>query len=520
MPRLLGLSLTLWSFVFAMLCLTSGPKPVAGDAQLMCASASSLLNEGDFSVDPIRIDVTPGRDGKYFVKYPLLTVLQCVPALVLRDFADRAAPGDAAIVALATQLVSHAVAATLALGAFYLALQLGVRAAGSLIFALIVTFTTPIWLGSRSLYSETLQAAITLWLVLVALRARVATRWGSWAVLGILCGAAVNTKITLAVLPLSVLLDQLHERWTRDRLRAFACAVPGLAAGAAAFLWYNHVRFGDWLSQGYGAQRDGDLGFSVPLASGVYGLLFSSGKSVFQYAPVLLVAAWAVPGWFRERRRDLWLIAIPTLVTLGVIGKWWAWSGDWGWGPRLLLPVVPLACVPIVRYLGDAAARGARAWIGCLVALGLYVQVLGISIDPSQYLHMVRAPNRTALGKHPDAPEVRDQLLLSHFVPEFNPIVSQHWLLMRHFNPAPFKRDSWHPWQSLGVRSWRPKYVPSPERLNFWVDRTSSGAAVGLQVAFAFLTLALAGALLWQLRRAGRGERLRDRTAHALASRS
>jgi hypothetical protein len=515
MPRLLGLSLILWSFVFALMCASSGPKPIAGDAGLMCAAASSFFRDRSFAVTPMRGDVSPGRDGKFFVKYPLLTVVQCMPALALRDWAARKAPDDAPLSLVAAQLVPHAVVATLALGSFYLALQLGLSAAGSAAFALIVVLTTPIWLAARSLYSEALQAMLVIWFTLFALRARDAQKRGAWAVLGVILGLAINAKIILAVLGVGLFIDQLYERWDRQRMLAACFALPGLLLGAAAFVWYNYVRFGDPWTQGYGVQRDGQLGFSVPMLSGVYGLLFSSGKSVFQYAPVLLAAAWAVPRWYRERRRDLWLIAIPCVVTLCVIGKWWAWSGDWGWGPRLLLPVVPLACVPIVRWIGGQR-RAPRVWLTGLAAVGLYVQLLGLSVDPSQYLHIVRIPSKIAMAKHWDAPEVRDALVLAHFVPEFNPIVSQQWLLMRYFDPKPFDDDSWYPWRSLGVRDWRPKNVPNPERLNFWITGDASRKDWLFELLFALTTLALAAALIRQLKRATKSERLRARTAQAL----
>jgi hypothetical protein len=515
MPRLLALSVVLWSFVFAVLCLTSGTKPIAGDSALMCAAADALRTRGDFAVEPTRRDVSKGPDGRYYVKYPLLTVLQCVPAMAIRERVVAAAPGDEALEVLAPQLVPHAIAATLALGAMHLGLQLGLNAAASVILAFIVTFTTPIWLGSRSLYSETLQAMLTIWFAFFALRARDAKRVGAWAALGVVCGLGFNAKVTLFILPLCVAIDQLYERWDRKRLIALAYTLPGLLLGAAAVLWYNHVRFGDMLTQGYGTLNDGELGFSVPLASGVYGLLFSSGKSVFQYAPVLIASVWAVPYFWRERRRDLWLVAVPSLFTLAVIGKWWAWSGDWGWGPRLLLPVVPLACVGIVRWLA-APSRTSMFWVGTLAAAGFYVQVLGLSVDPSEYLHMVRTPCRVAMGKHPDAPEVRDALLLAHFIPEFNPIVSQQWLLMRHFEPTKVDPNSWTPWRTLGIRSWRPRYIPTPERLNFWIVGSPSKRAWVLAALFTVATLALAAVLIWQLRRVARAERLRARTAQAL----
>jgi hypothetical protein len=514
-PKLLGLSVVLWCFVFAVMCSTSGRKPIAGDSGQMCAAAESLRKRGDFAVEPTRRDVIQGPDGRYYVKYPLLTVLQCVPAMALHERVLAAAPGDESLDMLTPQLVPHVIVATLALGAMHLGLELGLNAAMSVILALILTFTTPVWLGARSLYSETLQATLTIWFMYFALRARDSKRRDAWAALGVVLGLGINTKVTLFVLPVAVVIDQLYERWDRSRVIAAACALPGLLLGAAAWFWYNHVRFGDVMNQGYTTVNDGELGFNVPLASGVYGLLFSSGKSVFQYAPVLLAAVFAVPYFWRERRRDLWLIALPSLFTLCVIGKWWAWSGDWGWGPRLLLPVVPLACLPIVRWLA-APSRTSMVWVGSLAALGLYVQVLGLSVDPSEYLHMVRTPCRVAMGKHPDAPEVRDALLLAHFIPEFNPIVSQHWLLMRHFDQSAANPDGWTPWRTLGVRSWRPKYIPTPEKLNFWVAGTASKRARVLESLFLIASLALAVALVWQLRRAARAERLRARTAQAL----
>jgi len=65
MPRLLALSVVLWSFVFVFLCLTSGTKPIAGDSALMCAAADALRTRGDFAIEPTRRDVNKGADGRY-----------------------------------------------------------------------------------------------------------------------------------------------------------------------------------------------------------------------------------------------------------------------------------------------------------------------------------------------------------------------------------------------------------------------------------------------------------------------
>lgn len=498
MTRLRAL-LLLWGLVFTVLGLGSSRAPMLGDAKLMCASAESLWREGTLAVSRVRSDVVAGPDGKLYVKYPLLTVLQCVPATLLGALAARIAPGDPAFAALAPSLVPHAVTASLAVGTALLALELAAPLTAAIALGLIVVFATPIAVSGRNLDSEPLQALLTIWTVLMALRARDETRHGAFFAVGLLCGLALNTKITLLVLPVAVLVDQLHERRSRARLRsALVYTLPGGLIGVAAFFLYNHARFGELLEQGYSGQRDGNLGFSVPLLSGVYGLLFSSGKSVFQYTPLLLACAWAIPGWYRERRRDLWLVAIPCLVTLLAISKWWAWHGDWGWGSRLLLPVVPLACVLSLRYL-SRPTRASRLLIAPLVAAGLYVQLLASSVDPADYLNVVKYPGRVSMGKHPGAPEVRDPLLLAHFIPEFNPIVSQQWLLWLYWNPEPFTIETWHPWQGLGVRSWRPRSDPTPKRLNYWLDREASRRAWQVEAAFALSSLLLAWLLMRQV---------------------
>src|SRR5882757_7587632 len=94
MTRQAKLSLSLWGFVFATLCVLSSPKPIAGAARLMCTAAAALLKTGSLAVSRVRVDVTLGRGGQFFVKYPLMTVLQCVPAVALREAVRALAPND------------------------------------------------------------------------------------------------------------------------------------------------------------------------------------------------------------------------------------------------------------------------------------------------------------------------------------------------------------------------------------------------------------------------------------------
>jgi len=60
-------------------------------------------------------------------------------------------------------------------------------------------------------------------------------------------------------------------------------------------------------------------------------------------------------------------------------GAWWAWHGGWSWGPRFLVPLLPLSCLPLGLL---PARRGWRAALIVALALGAAVNALGVLTDP------------------------------------------------------------------------------------------------------------------------------------------
>jgi hypothetical protein len=63
-----------------------------------------------------------------------------------------------------------------------------------------------------------------------------------------------------------------------------------------------------------------------------------------------------------------------------------------------------------------------------------------------------------------------------------------------------------YPWKNLGIPSWRPHKNPTPERLNFWLERSSSRAAWLLGCALVLFALASGALLLRHLSRAHRNQ--------------
>lgn len=493
-PRQAG---PLWVLLFCLLTLTTGVKAISGDSRLMCMAASSLKNEGSLGLSrSVRADVVRGRDGKHYVKYPLLAVLQCVPAVAARSGVRALAGEGSPLEDLAIGAVPAAVGATLGTGFFLLARQLGFGALLSVVAALLLMLTTPHFHFARTLYSENLQATFVVWSMLLWLRARARASGGRLAALGAVLGAAIHAKALLVVLGVAVLVDWLLDRPSpRELLRRSGFTLAGAAPGLVAWLGYNWLRYGDVMQAGYGSERDGLIGFGTPLLAGLHGLLLSPGKSLFLYAPLTLVALFGVGAMARAQPRALVFATIVGGAMLGTSATWWAWSGDWTWGPRLLVGALPLYALPALWVL-PRPGRARRVLVTAACAFGLYVGVLGISLKPAQYIGVAHAAIKASVGKPARGVPMRDDLVILHQVPELSPVVGHAWLLSRYVSRRPWTEHSYYPWRSLGIHNWRVRRDPTPKYVCYWFDASSAA-----WVAAGFGVLATLGAAWWLRRR-------------------
>ena len=61
---------------------------------------------------------------------------------------------------------------------------------------------------------------------------------------------------------------------------------------------------------------------------------------------------------------------------------WWSnWWGGWAWGPRHLVPLIPLLAAPLALETGSSHGpiRCYAFWF--LTMLGIFIQLLGIAVD-------------------------------------------------------------------------------------------------------------------------------------------
>ncbi len=265
--------------------------------------------------------------------------------------------------------------AAAALGAGLAAAELGAGAFGQGIALFGTAFGSPLWAYTAFGFSEPLQAACLVLAFLFALRSAAAgegrAAGRAAAAAGFFAGWLVLAKgVNLALAPLALIPLAFAAGAARERLRRVFFAGAGAAAPLGLWLAFEIARFGKPLSS-YGDQR-----FAHSFLDGAWRLLVGENKGLVLYFPLALLAAAGIAALARSRPKRVAAAAVAALLGAFVLvyARWWAWDGSGGWGPRFLVPLVPLLAAAAGAACSTRAARAAGAG---LLALGVGVNALG-----------------------------------------------------------------------------------------------------------------------------------------------
>jgi len=478
----------------ALFLLAAPRAPWSGADRARVATARSLAARG--SLDVAFDGASPAtvvRDGRRYARDGLLPALALAPAEALASLLPRA-PSAAWQVVLVESAGAALCAALTCVLLFAGARRLGASVGASLASTALVAFSTTLAFQARVPDGSALAALLLLGAVQAA-RATTGSRSTAAAFFaGALGGLAAMIELEYAlpalVLVAGATMRQIAAAHTdggdaaeaRSRAATVALAALGpLTAGVGLALLHRRVI--GW------QPLPGDLG------EGLIGLLLSTGKSALLYNPPLVLAPFALKAMWRARRADAALTLAALLALLLATARLADWHGDPAWGPRRLLPLVPIALEPLAPWLDGLFGR-ARAWarVAC-VALGiagLGVQALGAVFPPSEFLRLVDVV-RGATG----APVwFGDQASECHFIPQFSPLVGQPWMI-RHV----FGRDR----DGAADAPWRLLVPGTPKldgefpklRADWWALEAPRAHAAALGGGLTLL--ALAGALgVWR----------------------
>ena len=318
-------------------------------------------------------DVSVGRHGHTYInKPPGVSMLAVIPyALVfaaekvLHLPIDDLARANAWIVTAATCGVCGAlVGATL----FLYGRKIGASPAAALTVALSILFGTIVFEYSTMLFAH-VPSALFLLLAFVWARDRP-------LLAGIAVGAATACFYVCALAAIALLIV------TRRKTLHF---VAGGLPFAALLAIYHAVCFGSpWVTSVEVSERFTHKGFlfgvfRLPTFEALWGLTFSPFRGLFYTSPVLLFAFVGILVMIRERKMVAELIAIAAtaIVFIIVISGFNGWNGGWAFGPRYLLPIIPLLGVTMMF----AATLARPLWL-LLAALSVAINFIATGVGP------------------------------------------------------------------------------------------------------------------------------------------
>lgn len=471
-----------------------GWQPSAAPTPGRCVTEPAVLGVG-----------RPGtRGGPVFSKYGLGQPLLALPLYVLGTHAAAlAVPADRPEIGpLVTSMYNPLVTALTAVLLCALAMRLGYGSRVALALPLIFGLATPAWPYTTTFFSEP-SIALSLLGALASLTWRVRVDGRMALLAGVWLGIAVLVRTDSAVYLLPSCLYLLVRTPPDRRLRVlgvFACAplLALLAIGA-----YNLARFGSPTMSGYGIVGDThDLHPPHTLKGlweGIYGPLLSPGKGLLLYAPALLLLPWAVRPFARAHGRPaLWLaLGLAGVDVLAHADTLIIWLGGWAWGPRFMIPLIPVLLVVAGAAL-HASGRWLRRAAVTLAVLGVAIQIPAVLLDKGAYIsYLATQPvSRGCIWQTED---------LYKWHPQYSPLIGQ-W--QRLLDPRTYAGQSTalHGTQvaaHLPSAQWafaEGRYRPAPQA--WWQMRALQGAPAGSIIvplaglgvlALLLLTLALRG---------------------------
>ena len=420
---------------FLLYAVTGGGRIVGSDEVTMFELSRALLRGGIAVPEGATLE---GPGGRHYTKNAAGQGVLAMPLVAASEAAACAAHLPEPRATLAARFGAsffNAALTALLLAVFYAAARgLGVGARAALAGATLLGLTTPVWVYAKSFMAEPLQSLGLLLALSGAARAGAGEervlpgerRWTWLAALGaFLAFSAKPSMLPFALVCLAPLGVRRPRRWL--------VPLAGVALALVGHLAYDLARFGTPFETGYGAQAR-PAAFGTPLLVGLYGLLLSSGKGVVWFAPALLLAPWGLAEMLRPRAhraaprhggavaRSAWTVLGAWMVGLAIYAKFQHWAGDGSFGPRYLVPLLPLAFLAVAFAL-EGAARERRRVAWTLGLLGLVVQLGGVSI-------YFGAQMREA-GDYPYTRPLDDPHFMeaSHFNPRFSPIAG-HWRML------------------------------------------------------------------------------------------
>jgi hypothetical protein len=213
---------------------------------------------------------------------------------------------------------------------------------------------------------------------------------------GTLLGSALLTRPEFGVLIAWIaawVVIRARALGPRAVLARATLLIGPVAAAAGIYLLTNWLKFGAASTTGHASLANLFPATPASTLRGITGLLASPEVGLLFFCPLAWLALPGLARLIRERNPAGALFAGIIGVGILLYGSYSVWWAGDSWGPRFLVPLVPLLVLASAFWAFRLGTGGRRlGWILflALAALGVLVTSTAILIDPSQHLVWVQ----------------------------------------------------------------------------------------------------------------------------------
>lgn len=387
-----SLPCTIFLFFFIIYLLFNSGHLGAFDAAMEYEVAKNFIRYKSFELlDPQfgEVDSARGIDGQLYSPHGLGASLAMIPFYLCGEWTAGFFPQlpETQIHHFFISLMNPMITALTCLMMFLFMKQLRVSEKNAFFISCIFGLFTQAFPYSKVSFDVVLTAFLYVTAAYIVIRYGQSTRSGWTFFVGCFLGFALLTRVaTLIILPLFALY--IYGKLREKQLPLFKISIKmslfiiPIVAIMIVICWYNTIRFGIFFEDGHAT--DSAVKLTTPVVVGFVGQLFSPGKGLFLYSPILLFSIFGVKTLYRDHKWEALLIVGIIIINVLFHSKLVNWSGDWCWGPRFCVPIIPFICVLLGGIFNCGMLKRKTClknlWIA-LLALSFIIQILGVTID-------------------------------------------------------------------------------------------------------------------------------------------
>ena len=202
---------------------------------------------------------------------------------------------------------------------------------------------------------------------------------GTFLAFAISCRLAVLVAVPGFIIYQCMVWAESEEKNTNELVMDLIRPAIPVVAVLVLIMFYNYIRFEDPLETGYEK-------FSGRFIVGLFGLLFSPGKSLFLFNPLTLFGCLSFALCFKEQRKTALLFGWLIVSHLLLFSFWGSWQGGMSWGPRLMLVVIPYLILP-AGFLLREHKQVVKIPFLIVLLMGILIQLPSVTVNIARYYY-------------------------------------------------------------------------------------------------------------------------------------